>query len=39
MKELDKLFDDISFQLNDESMKYRGLKICNIHLKLVKLLF
>ena len=27
MDKLDKLFDDIEFQLNDESMKYRRLKI------------
>ena len=28
LDKLDKLFDDIEFQLNDESMKYRRLKIC-----------
>ena len=28
MDKLDKLFDDLEFQLNDESMKYRRLKIC-----------
>ena len=28
MKELNKLFDDIEFQLNDESTKYKRLKIC-----------
>ena len=28
MKELNKLFEDIEFQLNDESKKYRRLKIC-----------
>ena len=37
MKELNKLFDDIEFQLNDESMKYKRLKICKYSLKLVKL--
>ena len=28
MNKLDILFDDIEFQLNDESMKYRRVKIC-----------
>ena len=34
MKELNKLFDDIEFQLNDESMKYRRLKICKYSFEL-----
>ena len=28
MDNLDKLFEDIEFQLNNESRKYRKLKIC-----------
>ena len=39
MKELNKLFDDIEFQLNDESMKYRRLKYVNIHLKYLRYAF
>ena len=33
---MDKLFDDIEFQLNDESMKYRRLKICKYCFKVSK---
>ena len=36
MKELNKLFDDIEFQLNDESMKYRKLKICKYSFEISK---
>ena len=36
MKELNKLFDDIEFQLNDESMKYRRLKICKYSFEISK---
>ena len=34
MKELNKLFEDIEFQLNDESKKYRRLKICKYNFKI-----
>ena len=37
MKELNKLFDDIGFQLNDESIKYRRLKICKYSFELSKI--
>ena len=33
MDRLDKLFSDIKFQYQDESLKYRKLKYVNIHLK------
>ena len=36
MKELSKLFDDIEFQLNDESMKYKRLKICKYSFEISK---
>ena len=36
MKELNKLFDDIEFQLNDESIKYRRLKICKYSFEISK---
>ena len=36
MKELNKLFDDIEFQLNDESIKYRRLKICKNSFEITK---
>ena len=36
MKELNKLFDDIEFQLNDESMKYKRLKICKYSFEISK---
>ena len=40
MDKLDELFSDIENQYQDESMKYRRLKICKYRfLKLVKLLF
>ena len=37
MDKLDKLFDDIEFQLNDESKKYRRLKICKYSTELSKI--
>ena len=36
MKESDKLFNDIGFQLNDESKKYRRLKICKYSFEISK---
>ena len=36
MKELDKLFNNIGFQLNDESKKYRRLKICKYSFEISK---
>ena len=36
MKELNKLFEDIEFQLNDESKKYRRLKICKYSFEISK---
>ena len=36
MKELNKLFDDIEFQLNDESMKYKRLKIFKYSFEISK---
>ena len=33
---MDKLFDDIEFQLNDDSMKYRRLKICKYCFEISK---
>ena len=36
MKELNKLFEDIEFQSNDESKKYRRLKICKFSFEISK---
>ena len=36
MKELNKLFEDIESQLNDETMKYRKLKICKYSFEISK---
>ena len=36
MKELEKLFEDIEFRLNDESKKYRILKICKYSFEISK---
>ena len=36
MKELNKLFSDIEFQCQDESMKYRRLKICRYSFEISK---
>ena len=36
MSGLDKLFHDIEFQLNDESMKYKRLKICKYSFEISK---
>ena len=36
MKELNKLFDDIEYQLNLESIKYRRLKICKYSFEIFK---
>ena len=38
MKELNKSFDDIEFQLNDESMKYKRLKICKYSFEISKVI-
>ena len=38
MKELNKLFDDIEFQLNDESIKYKRLKICKYSFEISKVI-
>ena len=38
MKELNKLFEDIEFQLNDESTKYRRLKICKYSFEISKVI-
>ena len=38
MKELNKSFDDIEFQLNDESMKYKRLKICKYSFEINKVI-
>ena len=38
MKELNKLFDDIELQLNDESIKYRRLKICKYSFEVSKVI-
>ena len=35
-KELNKLFDDIEFQLNDEKIKYRKLKFCKYSFEISK---
>ena len=37
MDKLDKLFDDIEFQLNDESKKYKKLEICMYSIELSKI--
>ena len=36
MKELNKLFSDTEFQYQDESMKYRRLKICKYSFEVTK---
>ena len=36
MKELNNLFSDIEFQLNEESVKYRRLKICKYSFEISK---
>ena len=36
MKELNKLLDDIEFQLNDERIKYRRLKFCKYSFEISK---
>ena len=36
MKELNKLFDDIEFQLNEESIKYRRLRLCKYSFEISK---
>ena len=36
MKELNKLFDDIEFQYQDESKKYRKLKCCKYSFEISK---
>ena len=36
MKELNKLFDDIEIQYQDESVKYRRLKICKYSFEISK---
>ena len=36
MKKLNKLFEDIEFQLNDESKKYKRLKICQYSFEISK---
>ena len=36
MKELNKLFSEIEFQYQDESMKYRRLKICRYSFEISK---
>ena len=36
MNELYKLFDDIEYQLNDEPMKYKRLKICKYSFEISK---
>ena len=36
MKELNKLFSDIEFQYQEESMKYRRLKICKYSFENLK---
>ena len=38
MKELNKLFDDIEFQLNLESIKYRRLKFCKYSFEISKVI-
>ena len=36
MKELNKLFDDIEFQLSEESVNYRRLEICKYSFEIIK---
>ena len=36
MIRLEKLFNEISLQLKEESKKYKKLEICNIHSKLLE---
>ena len=36
MKELNKLFEDIEFQYQDESMKYKRLKVCKYSFEISK---
>ena len=38
MKELDKLFSDIEFQYQDESMKHRRLKMCKYSFEVLKVI-
>ena len=38
MKELNKLFDDIEFQLDDEPLKYRRLKISKYSFEISKVI-
>ena len=38
MKELNKLFSDIEFQYQDESMKYKRLKICKYSFEISKVI-
>ena len=38
MKELNKLFENIEFKLNDESKKYRRLKICKCGFEISKVI-
>ena len=38
MKELNKLFSDIEFQYQDESMKYRRLKICKYSFEVTRVI-
>ena len=38
MKELNKLFSDIEFQYQDESMKHRRLKICKYSFEVTKVI-
>ena len=38
MKELNKLFSDIKFQYQNESMKYRKLKICKYSFEVTKVI-
>ena len=37
MDKLDKFFNDLEYQLNDESMKYRRLKICKYSFEISKI--
>ena len=36
MNVLDKLFNDIGFQLNDESKKYKRLRVCRYSFEILK---
>ena len=38
MRELNKLFDDIEFQYQDESTKYRRLKFCKYSFEISKVI-